>query len=120
MYNKCLYYTIFNCSVGCPTALVIVCFAVAVFHVPLLCGRHVEGSNLFVCGSYSYNHYVDCKDTNYYISSDKINDVLCLPPPPAAADVPLSPVLACQDNTLRVLKVPPPHHHPTSSIVRNF
>lgn len=80
-----------------------------------LCHRHVEGSNLFVCGSYSYNHYVDCKDTNYYLSSDKINDVLCLPPapppaPPTAAnlgnDVTLSPVLACQDNTLRVLKVP--------------
>lgn len=66
------------------------------------CARHVEGSNLFVCGSYIYNHYVDCKDTNYYLSSDKINDVLCLPP---VANAPLCPVLACQDNTLRVLKV---------------
>lgn len=66
------------------------------------CPRHVEGSNLFVCGSYIYNHYVDCKDTNYYLSSDKINDVLCLPPTPNG---PLCPVLACQDNTLRVLKV---------------
>jgi len=44
---------------------------------PLLCIRFVEGSNLFVCGTYIYNHYVDCKDTNYYLSSDKINDVLC-------------------------------------------
>ncbi len=66
--------------------------------------RCVEGSNLFVCGSYVYNHYVDCRDTNYYLSSDKINDILCLPPKP---DLPLCPVLACQDNTLRALKVTP-------------
>ncbi|XP_064405547.1 Bardet-Biedl syndrome 7 protein homolog [Halichondria panicea] len=64
-------------------------------------GMCVEGSNLFVCGSYVYNHYVDCRDTNYYLSSDKINDILCLPPKP---DLPLCPVLACQDNTLRALK----------------
>ena len=96
----------------------VVCFMLLVCS---LCCRHVEGSNLFVCGSYGYNHYVDCKDTNYYLSSDKINDVLCLPPTPAPApapapptaanpgnDVILSPVLACQDNTLRVLKVPLP------------
>lgn len=76
------------------------------FYVLLCCLRHIEGSNLFVCGSYSYNHYVDCKDANFYLSSDKINDVLCLPLASAPdPDVPLSPVLACQDNTLRVLKV---------------
>ena len=62
--------------------------------------RWVEGSNLMVCGSYIYNHYVDCRDTNYYLSSDKINDSLCLPP-----DKELSPVLACQDCSLRVLRV---------------
>ena len=55
-----------------------------------------------VCGSYIYNHYVDCRDTNYYLSSDKINDSLCLPPDPAKQ---LSPVLACQDCSLRVLRV---------------
>ena len=64
--------------------------------------RWVEGSNLMVCGSYIYNHYVDCRDTNYYLSSDKINDSLCLPPDPAKQ---LSPVLACQDCSLRVLRV---------------
>ena len=82
---------------------VYVCMCV---HVPVapssLILRHVEGSSLFVCGSYIYNHYIDCKDANYYLSSDKINDVLCLPPDPSG---PLCPVLACQDNTLRVLKV---------------
>ena len=55
-----------------------------------------------VCGSYIYNHYVDCRDANYYLSSDKINDSLCLPPDP---DKQLSPVLACQDCSLRVLRV---------------
>lgn len=64
--------------------------------------RCVEGSNLFVCGNYIYNHYVDCKDTNYYLSSDQINDVLCLPP--SDGDM-LHPVIACQDNSLRILKV---------------
>lgn len=54
-----------------------------------------------MCGSYIYNHYIDCKDAHYYLSSDKINDILCLPP---AREGHL-PVLACQDNSLRILKV---------------
>ena len=62
----------------------------------------MEGSNLYVCGTYIYNHYLDCKDTNYYLSSDKINDVLCLVPDHSKD---LSPILACQDCTLRVLRV---------------
>ena len=70
--------------------------------------RWVEGSNLMVCGSYIYNHYVDCRDANYYLSSDKINDSLCLPPDP---DKQLSPVLACQDCSLRVLRVCNVTHH---------
>lgn len=60
----------------------------------------VEGSNLFVCGSYIFNHYIDCKDSNYYLSSDRINDILCLPPTEGGH----LPVLACQDNSLRILK----------------
>ncbi len=55
-----------------------------------------------MCGSYIYNHYVDCKDAHYYLSSDKINDILCLPPDAGKV---LSPILACQDCTLRVLRV---------------
>ena len=54
-----------------------------------------------MCGTYIYNHYIDCKDTNYYLSSDQINDVLCLPP--VEGDF-LHPVIACQDNSLRILK----------------
>ncbi|CAB1337407.1 unnamed protein product [Coregonus sp. 'balchen'] len=40
---------------------------------------HVSGADLFVCASYIYNHYCDCKDQDYYLSGDKINDIVCLP-----------------------------------------
>jgi Bardet-Biedl syndrome 7 protein len=63
---------------------------------------HVEGGHLLVCGPYVYNNYLDCKDVDYYLCSDKINDVLCLPP--SAEPEPLSPILACQDCSLRLLK----------------
>ena len=63
----------------------------------------VDDVNLLVGGSYIYNHYMDCKDTDYYLCSDKINDLLSLPPRSAGSE--LSPVLACQDCTLRVLRV---------------
>lgn len=60
----------------------------------------VEGSDLFLCGNYIYNHYHDCRDQNYYLAPDKINDVVILP---TEEEKPLSPVLACQDRVLRVL-----------------
>ncbi|KAK7097977.1 BBSome complex member BBS7-like isoform X1 [Littorina saxatilis] len=61
----------------------------------------VEGSELFVCGNFVYNHYHDCKDTNYMLCGDKINDVLCLPTERVQD---LIPILACQDRVLRVLQ----------------
>ncbi|XP_078457100.1 BBSome complex member BBS7 isoform X1 [Lampetra fluviatilis] len=62
---------------------------------------YVSGADLFLCGSYIYNHYRDCQDKNYFLSTDKISDLLCLP----AERVPdLTPVLACNDRVLRVLK----------------
>lgn len=61
----------------------------------------VEGADLFVCGKFVYNHYRDCKDTNYMLCGDKINDVLCLPP---SRTTHLTPVLACQDRVLRILQ----------------
>ena len=64
--------------------------------------RSVEGSDLFVTGNYIYNHYRDCKDVNYYLCGDNINEVLCLP----VDKVPeIMPVLACQDRVLRILQV---------------
>ncbi|MEQ2215933.1 hypothetical protein XENOCAPTIV_008145, partial [Xenoophorus captivus] len=62
---------------------------------------YVSGADLFVCASYIYNHYCDCKDQDYFLSGDKINDITCL----SSEKLPhLIPVLACQDRVLRVLQ----------------
>ncbi|XP_072170884.1 BBSome complex member BBS7-like [Diadema setosum] len=61
----------------------------------------VCGSHLFLGGSYIFNHYVDCKDENYYLCSDRINDILCLP---LTRVKEVTPILACQDRVLRVLE----------------
>lgn len=61
----------------------------------------VSGADLFVCASYIYNHYCDCKDQNYFLSGDKINDMVCLPVETVGRTV---PVLACQDRVLRILQ----------------
>ncbi|XP_051895219.1 Bardet-Biedl syndrome 7 protein isoform X2 [Pristis pectinata] len=62
---------------------------------------YVSGADLFLCASYIYNHYCDCKDQDYYLSSDKINDIICLPVEKVGN---ITPILACQDRVLRVLK----------------
>ncbi|KAM4052916.1 BBSome complex member BBS7 isoform 1-T2 [Anomaloglossus baeobatrachus] len=62
---------------------------------------HVSGSDLFLCASYIYNHYCDCKDQHYYLSGDKISDVLCLPVEKLEK---ITPILACQDRVLRILE----------------
>uniref|UniRef100_A0A3B3B8Y8 Bardet-Biedl syndrome 7 n=1 Tax=Oryzias melastigma TaxID=30732 RepID=A0A3B3B8Y8_ORYME len=62
---------------------------------------YVSGADLFVCASYIYNHYCDCKDQDYFLSGDKINDITCV----SSEKLPhLTPVLACQDRVLRVLQ----------------
>ncbi|KAM4708731.1 BBSome complex member BBS7 isoform 2-T2 [Discoglossus pictus] len=62
---------------------------------------HVSGSDLFLCASYIYNHYCDCKDQHYFLSGDKISDVICLPVEKLER---ISTILACQDRVLRVLE----------------
>ncbi|XP_072254209.1 BBSome complex member BBS7-like, partial [Pyxicephalus adspersus] len=62
---------------------------------------HISGSDLFLCASYIYNHYCDCKDQHYYLSGDKISDVLCLPVEKMERII---PILACQDRVLRILE----------------
>uniref|UniRef100_H3D688 Bardet-Biedl syndrome 7 protein homolog n=1 Tax=Tetraodon nigroviridis TaxID=99883 RepID=H3D688_TETNG len=62
---------------------------------------HVSGADLFVCASYIYNHYCDCKDQDYFLSGDKINDIICVSSENLTHVV---PVLACQDRVLRVLQ----------------
>ena len=61
----------------------------------------VEGPNLFLCGNYIYNQYHECRDQNYFLASDKINDIIVLPTGPEKT---LMPVLACQDRVLRILQ----------------
>jgi hypothetical protein len=61
---------------------------------------YISGVDLFISGKNVYNHFEDCKDTDYFLCSDRINDVLCLPPERTEG---LSPVLACQDCALRLL-----------------
>ncbi|XP_029442221.1 Bardet-Biedl syndrome 7 protein [Rhinatrema bivittatum] len=62
---------------------------------------HVSGADLFLCASYIYNHYCDCRDQHYYLSGDRINDVVCLPVERLSR---ATPVLGCQDRVLRVLQ----------------
>lgn len=62
----------------------------------------MAGADLFVCATYIYNHYCDCKDQDYFLSGDKINDITCLSSENLTR---LVPVLACQDRVLRVLQV---------------
>ncbi|EDV24847.1 uncharacterized protein TRIADDRAFT_25051 [Trichoplax adhaerens] len=61
----------------------------------------VYGSDLFLCGNYIYNHYRDCKDFNYYLSTDRINDTICVPSEQIDDVI---PILACQDRVLRVIR----------------
>lgn len=62
---------------------------------------HIYGNDLFACGNYIYNHYYECQDKNYYLSSDRINDIAIVP---SKKTDNLIPVLACQDRVLRILK----------------
>lgn len=55
-----------------------------------------------MCASYIYNHYCDCKDQDYFLSGDKINDITCVSSENLTRVI---PVLACQDRVLRVLQV---------------
>ena len=45
----------------------------------LFLSRYVIGNNLFLCGNYVFNQYHDFQDENYFLSPDRINDIICLP-----------------------------------------
>ncbi|KAF6092451.1 Bardet-Biedl syndrome 7 [Phyllostomus discolor] len=62
---------------------------------------HISGSDLFLGAGYTYSHYCDCRDQHYYLSGDKISDVVC---PPGDRLARVTPVLACRDRLLRVLQ----------------
>lgn len=63
----------------------------------------VTGDNLCITGSYVFNSFKNSQETAYYLCPDKINDIVCLPL--KSADSKITPILACNDRTLRVLDV---------------
>lgn len=66
---------------------------------PINC-MHVIGSELLLCGNFIYNHYHDLIDTNYFLASDRINDITCLNVNKVGK---VTPVLACNDKIIRVV-----------------
>lgn len=67
--------------------------------------RYVYGVDMFICGSYSMNHFHDCAEVHYFLCGDRINDVLCLPVVEGSwVGRGITPVLACDDRTLKILK----------------
>jgi len=62
---------------------------------------YISGSNLMVCGNYVYNHYNDCRDTNYLLAGDRVTDVISLPVEKVKT---LIPIIACADRSLKVIK----------------
>lgn len=65
-------------------------------------GIHIEDTRIWTTGEYMFNYYVDTKDAGYYMSPDRINDLLLTP---ILNQVDLNPVLGCQDRHVRVLDV---------------
>ena len=61
---------------------------------------HVESRHLVLCGNYSYNHFVDCKETNYLRCTDTIGSVLCLP---LTKSEELWSVVGCEDKTIQMI-----------------
>ncbi|KAF6035121.1 BBS7 [Bugula neritina] len=65
---------------------------------------HVEAADLLVTGKYIFNHYRDLQDINYHYSTDEINDIICLPLEKAENQEIVTPILACNDRTLKIMK----------------
>ncbi|XP_067943832.1 Bardet-Biedl syndrome 7 protein homolog isoform X2 [Watersipora subatra] len=65
---------------------------------------HVEAADLLVTGKYIFNHYRDLQDINYYYSTDEINDIVCLPLEKSESQDEVTPILACNDRTLKIMK----------------
>lgn len=59
---------------------------------------------MFLCGTYTFNHFHDCGEAHYYLCGDRINDVICLPVVEGSwVGRGITPVLACDDRTLKVM-----------------
>ncbi|PAV59099.1 hypothetical protein WR25_10793 isoform B [Diploscapter pachys] len=64
----------------------------------------VYGVDLVLAGQKSYNHYHDCADSNYILSSEDICDVISLEQDSAWGSRPFTSILACRDATLKVVE----------------
>ena len=70
-------------------------------------GLHVEDTKIWTSGEYMFNYYIDTKDAGYYMSRDRVNDLLV---EPIINFVDHNAVLACQDRYVRVLDVNKLHY----------
>jgi len=61
---------------------------------------YIEGDEIHTGGEYIYNQFTNCKDTAFFMSSDRINDLTC---EAVSGNPKPDVVLACQDRYIRVL-----------------
>jgi len=73
----------------------------------VLQGLHVEDTKIWTTGEYMFNYYIDTKDAGYFMSRDRINDMLVQP---IINAVDHNTILACQDRYVRVLNVNKLHY----------
>eukprot|EP00277_Geminigera_cryophila_P048116 CAMPEP_0173088656 /NCGR_PEP_ID=MMETSP1102-20130122/25151_1 /TAXON_ID=49646 /ORGANISM="Geminigera sp., Strain Caron Lab Isolate" /LENGTH=812 /DNA_ID=CAMNT_0013971775 /DNA_START=73 /DNA_END=2511 /DNA_ORIENTATION=+ len=70
-------------------------------------GLHVEDTKIWTTGEYMFNYYIDTKDAGYFMSRDRVNDLLMQP---IINAVDQNAILACQDRYVRVLNVNKLHY----------
>lgn len=65
----------------------------------------VKDANIFTAGEFAFCRFVESKDVDFLMASDRINDLLVAPLVPAASASASAPtcVLACKDRKLRAL-----------------
>lgn len=67
----------------------------------------MDDTKIWTSGEYMFNYYIDTKDAGYYMSRDRINDLLIQP---VMNKVDQNAILACQDRFVRVLDVNKLHY----------
>ncbi|KAE9550142.1 hypothetical protein FO519_006654 [Halicephalobus sp. NKZ332] len=66
---------------------------------------YIYGVDMFLCGRVVCYHFHDCVERSCYICPERINNVICLPVTEGGwVGRGLTPVIACEDKTLKVLE----------------
>uniref|UniRef100_A0AC34GRH9 Uncharacterized protein n=1 Tax=Panagrolaimus sp. ES5 TaxID=591445 RepID=A0AC34GRH9_9BILA len=66
---------------------------------------YIYGVDMFLCGRSVFYHFHDCIERSCYISSERINSILCLPVTEGGwVGRGITPVIACDDKTIKVLE----------------